>query len=162
MWECLKNVLPDHDANQLDGLKPRINDNNTGLLHINAIGMAVANQDIDEFAYFPGHADSLTFSCPAGDTPEAIMQQIFGHAYMQDGQMGFSEGTLTPSSSKTLSSSLQLIKDQNVFYERRPHTSDDETDDNQPIAMPGMPVQQSNAEIFSSGEEFLRRLSQVL
>ena len=162
MWECLKNVLPDHDANQLDALKPRINDNNTGLLHINAIGMAVANQDIDEFAYFPGHADSLTFSCPAGDTPEAIMQQIFGHAYMQDGQMGFSEGTLTPSSSKTLSSSLQLIKDQNVCYERRPHTSDDETDDNQPIAMPGMPVQLSNAEIFSSGEEFLRRLSHVL
>lgn len=162
MWECLKNVLKDHDTSQLDAFKPRMHENTTGLLHINAIGMAVANQDIDEFADFPRHAEPLQFSCPAGDNTEAIMQKIFGHASIQDGQMAFTEGTLMPSSSKTLSVSLQLVKDSSMeaAYER-PHSSDEEMDDNQPVT-PGMPAQQNTAEIFSSGEEFLRRLSHVL
>eukprot|EP00889_Picochlorum_renovo_P008445 jgi/Picre1/35475/NNA_002937.t1 len=161
MWECLKNVVTDHVTSQLDAFKPSIN--STGLLHINAIGMAVANEDIDEFANFPRQAEPLQFSCPADDNPDAIMQKIFGHASIQDGQMGFTEGILMPSSSKTLSVSLQLVRDSSmeVAYER-PHSSDEEMDDNQPISSSVMPPQQSTAEIFSSGEEFLRRLSHVL
>jgi len=161
MWECLKNVVTDHVTSQLDAFKPSIN--STGLLHINAIGMAVANEDVDEFANFPRQAEPLQFSCPADDNPDAIMQKIFGHASIQDGQMGFTEGILMPSSSKTLSVSLQLVRDSSmeVAYER-PHSSDEEMDDNQPISSSDMPPQQSTAEIFSSGEEFLRRLSHVL
>ena len=162
MWECLKNSTKDADNALFESLKPVMNTKTDAqLLHINAIDMAVAGDDVAEHVPFtqqPVLSDSVEFTCTMTDDPAMITKKICGaKAATHIRHYDVAQGHIQVASS----SSAQAIAHALSHVTRHPsqpssvhHPDESQGDSNDATDMEGTPVEQ-----FASGADALVHIS---